>query len=161
MRGKSTAAGLLLLLLIGATVGWLERGRLESWYYLRGLSRASEAERGRWIERVAGLGDPMVEGLLDCLDGGDDRGFPERRRRPGPPRPHLGRERSAHGGPGQPLWPAVRPDEPGEPGGSAARHGRLVPRRTGGGRTGDGVRPAADRGRRQQGRRDAGRGSWS
>jgi len=73
MCGKKTAVGLLLVLLVGATVGWIERARLESWYYLRGLSRASEAERDVWIERVAGLGEPAVEGLLDCLDGADDR----------------------------------------------------------------------------------------
>jgi hypothetical protein len=73
MRGKKlVAAGLLVVLLIGAGVGWMERVRLQSWYYLRGLAKAGEADRERWIERVAGLGEPAVEGLLDGLTG-DDR----------------------------------------------------------------------------------------
>jgi hypothetical protein len=73
MRGKMVAAGLLLVLVGGAAVGWAGRGRLGAWYYLRGLGRASQADRGYWIERVADLGEPALEGLLDCLDGDDDR----------------------------------------------------------------------------------------
>jgi hypothetical protein len=73
MRGmKRSVWGVLLVLLI-AGVAWLERTPLESWYYLRGLSRATEANREVWIERVARLGEPAVDGLLDCLAGEDDQ----------------------------------------------------------------------------------------
>ncbi len=73
MNGKKKMAiGLLLVLLVVAGVAWVERIPLQSWYYLHGLSRASEAERDGWIEHVVGLGEPTVEGLLDCLVGEDD-----------------------------------------------------------------------------------------
>jgi hypothetical protein len=70
---KRMALCVLLVLLIVGGIGWLERVRLESWYYVRALSRASEANRDVWIERVARLGEPAVEGLLNCLAGQDDR----------------------------------------------------------------------------------------
>ncbi len=74
MRGKTrVACGVLLVMLLAAGVGWLERVPLESWYYLRGLSRATDADREVWIDRVVGLGEPAVEGLMDCLAGDDDR----------------------------------------------------------------------------------------
>jgi hypothetical protein len=74
MRGmKWTAFGLLLVLLVAAGVAWLERTPLQCWYYMRGLSGASEAERDVWIGRLTGLGEPAVEGLLDCLGSEDDR----------------------------------------------------------------------------------------
>jgi hypothetical protein len=74
MRGKTRlACGVLLVLLLAAGVGWLERVPLESWYYLHGLSRATDADREVWIDRVAGLGEPALEGLMDCLSGEDDQ----------------------------------------------------------------------------------------
>jgi hypothetical protein len=74
MRGKKlVAAGVLLVLLVGAGAVWTERVHLRSWYYLRGLAQAGEADRAVWVERIAGLGEPAVEGLLDQLGGEDDR----------------------------------------------------------------------------------------
>jgi hypothetical protein len=74
MRGKTRwACGVLLVLLLAAGVGWLERVPLQSWYYLHGLSTASEDQRDVWVERVASLGEAAVEGLMDCLGGDDDR----------------------------------------------------------------------------------------
>jgi hypothetical protein len=68
MRGrKLVAAVLFLVVLVGAGVAWTERGSLRAWYYLRGLGKAGEADRDAWIERVASLGEPAVEGLLECL----------------------------------------------------------------------------------------------
>jgi hypothetical protein len=69
MRGKKLMATgfLLVLLLVGAVVGWVERDSLCAWYYLRGLSKASEADLNVWIERVASLDERAVEWLLECL----------------------------------------------------------------------------------------------
>ncbi len=73
MRGKTRVAfGLLVAMLLVAGVGWFERIPLQSWYYLHGLSQASEGDREVWIERVVNLGAPAVEGLMDCLVGDDD-----------------------------------------------------------------------------------------
>jgi hypothetical protein len=74
MRGwKWMALGLAVLLLIGGGGAWLERASLRTWWVLRGLKQADESERDVWVERAADLGEPAVEGLLGCLDEGDDR----------------------------------------------------------------------------------------
>jgi hypothetical protein len=59
---------LLALLLGGAGLAWTERATLLAWYYVRGLAHAGEGDRGRWVERVAGLGEAAAPALLDCLE---------------------------------------------------------------------------------------------
>src|ERR671925_267223 len=66
-RGKK----FLLALLAGAGVAWRERVPLQAWFYVRGLARAGEADRARWVGRVASLGEPAVPGLLGCLGQAD------------------------------------------------------------------------------------------
>src|SRR5207253_2969127 len=61
------ALGLVAVLLTGLGVAWLERTPILAWYYVRSLSHASEGDRERWAQRVAGLGEPAIPGLLDCL----------------------------------------------------------------------------------------------
>jgi hypothetical protein len=69
MRGwKWMAVGLVVVLLAAGGVAWLERASLRSWWVMRGLRQAGEADRDVWVARVADLGEPAVEGLLDCLD---------------------------------------------------------------------------------------------
>jgi hypothetical protein len=68
IRGKKYLGGVLLVVLLGgAGVAWVERGTLLAWFYVRGLARAGEGERDRWVGRVAGLGEAAIPGLLDCL----------------------------------------------------------------------------------------------
>jgi hypothetical protein len=55
----------VVLLLLGAA--WIGRGQLLAWFYLHQLAHAPEASRDAWVERVAGLGEEAVPGLLDCL----------------------------------------------------------------------------------------------
>jgi hypothetical protein len=62
----------LALLLGGAGLAWTERATLLAWYCVRGLAGAGEGERGRWVERVAGLGETAVPALLDCLERPDE-----------------------------------------------------------------------------------------
>jgi hypothetical protein len=67
-RGQKYLGGALLVALLGgAGVAWVERGALLAWFYVRGLARAEESDRARWVERVAGLGEAAIPGLLDCL----------------------------------------------------------------------------------------------
>jgi hypothetical protein len=74
MRGKKRWCGVaLLVLLVGGGLAWFERASLRAWWVLRGLRQADEADRAAWIDRVADLGEPAFEGLLDCLCSGDDR----------------------------------------------------------------------------------------
>src|SRR5215204_5937322 len=67
------AVGLVVLLLVGAGVGWWQRTALRTWYVLRGLDAAGEAEREAWAQRAVELGEPAVAPLLERLAGEDDR----------------------------------------------------------------------------------------
>jgi hypothetical protein len=58
---------LIVFLLGGGIVAWRERITLLSWFYVRNLARASDANRPRWVGRVAKLGDAALPGLFDCL----------------------------------------------------------------------------------------------
>ena len=96
MHGKKlVAASLLLVLACGAGVAWMERTRLQSWYYLRGLSQSTQFDRATWINRLTVLGEPAVDGLLEQLSG-DEPHAGKRLVGPGSSRPHLGQQRSAH-----------------------------------------------------------------
>jgi hypothetical protein len=60
--------GLMLVFLLACSgVAWMERSTLLSWFYIHSLSRASADSRGRWVERVANLGETAIPGLLECL----------------------------------------------------------------------------------------------
>ena len=48
-------------------LAWLKRDSLRSWYYVRQLKNAAEADRDRWAERVASLGEAALPSLIDCL----------------------------------------------------------------------------------------------
>jgi hypothetical protein len=72
LRSRRVLGGLALVLLLGgAGAAWQERSTLLAWYYVRGLTRAGDAERARWAERVAGLGEAAAPGLLDALQDPD------------------------------------------------------------------------------------------
>jgi hypothetical protein len=58
---------LLVVVVLGGLVGWRERHLLLTWYTLHHLARADEAGRDAWIERVAGLGEQTVPGLVEGL----------------------------------------------------------------------------------------------
>jgi hypothetical protein len=70
--GRKWLVGLLALaaLAVGA---WLNRAALLRWYYLRQLTAATGANRETWVERVAGLGEAILPGLLGCLTREDAR----------------------------------------------------------------------------------------
>ena len=54
--GRKFLGGLMLVFLLGcAGVAWMERATLLSWFYIRGLAGAGEADRAGWVERVANL----------------------------------------------------------------------------------------------------------
>jgi HEAT repeat protein len=61
----------LLVLLALAGVAWLNRTPLLAWYYLRQLAAAGPAERESWAERVAGLEEAALPGLLEHLSRED------------------------------------------------------------------------------------------
>jgi hypothetical protein len=72
--GRKITGGLVVVFVLGcAGVAWRERSTLLSWFYVRGLARASEADRDRWAGRVARLGDSAVPALYDCLARPDAR----------------------------------------------------------------------------------------
>ncbi|HYT95196.1 MAG TPA: hypothetical protein VEL76_41145, partial [Gemmataceae bacterium] len=68
--GKKWLIVLGLLLVLGG-VAWFHRTSLLTWYYLRGLTGASEQDRANWAERVAGLDEAVVPALLDYLTRND------------------------------------------------------------------------------------------
>jgi hypothetical protein len=59
--------GVVVVLGLVGMAAWVERGPLLAWFYLRQLAAATEADREAWVNRVAGLGDDAVGGLLDSL----------------------------------------------------------------------------------------------
>jgi hypothetical protein len=65
--------GALALLLLGSAAAYVERRPLLAWVYVQGLARAGAADRDAWADRVAGLDQAAVPGLLACLG----RGGPE------------------------------------------------------------------------------------
>src|SRR5262245_25094564 len=67
-KGLLLAAAALVLTLAG--LAWLNRTPLLTWYYLRGLADAGEADREKWVERLAGLDGAAVPGLLAFLQEG-------------------------------------------------------------------------------------------
>jgi hypothetical protein len=71
-RTRYFGVGALALALLAGGGLWLGREPLLTWYYVRGLARAGEEERGAWAERVAGLDRAALPALLDLL-AGDDR----------------------------------------------------------------------------------------
>jgi hypothetical protein len=71
-RPRALLVAAAVALVMGAGAAWVERLPLLAWVYVQGLSRAKEANRDVWVERVAGVGDAAVPGLLACL-GRDDR----------------------------------------------------------------------------------------
>src|ERR1700730_9372003 len=72
-KKRRVIGGLLLLVLLGGgATAWLQRERLLTWYYLRGLKRANETDAKVWIQRVASRGEAAVPGLLDCMTRDDE-----------------------------------------------------------------------------------------
>ena len=70
-RPRVLLAAAVAALVLGAGAAWVEHVPLLAWVYVQGLSRAKGANRDVWVERVAGVGDAAVPGLLACL-GRDD-----------------------------------------------------------------------------------------
>jgi HEAT repeat protein len=68
LRNRKLLCGatVLFVLSVGAAA-WTERVPLLAWFYVRGLSKADETTRDRWVERVAGLNEAVVPNLLDTL----------------------------------------------------------------------------------------------
>jgi hypothetical protein len=66
---KKVLGVLTLAVLLGAAVlVWMERTPLLAWFYVHRLAKASEADRGAWVDRVAELGEPAVDDVLDCMN---------------------------------------------------------------------------------------------
>ena len=66
-RPRVVVAAAVALLVLAAGAAWVERLPLLAWVCVQGLSRAKDADREVWVERVAGVGDAAVPGLLVCL----------------------------------------------------------------------------------------------
>jgi hypothetical protein len=65
--------GFVVLAALAGSMAWVERGTLLAWFYLQRLAAADEAGREAWVERVAGLGEEAVPGLLGMLGRPDPR----------------------------------------------------------------------------------------
>ena len=71
MRLRIFLIGLIVVVLLGVGVAWLERAPLLTWYYLHGLAAASDENRQTWVERVATLDSAAVPGLIERLRQAD------------------------------------------------------------------------------------------
>ncbi len=65
--------GFVVVVVLAGSVAWVERGPLLAWFYLQRLAAASEADRDTWVDRVAGLGEEAIPGLLEILGRPDPR----------------------------------------------------------------------------------------
>ncbi|MFL5245145.1 MAG: HEAT repeat domain-containing protein [Gemmataceae bacterium] len=73
IAGNKTVLGLTSVVLLGcAALLWFQWGTAQSWYYLRGLSKATDSDRAVWVNRVVGLETAAVPGLIKGLEA-DDR----------------------------------------------------------------------------------------
>jgi hypothetical protein len=72
-RPRVLLVAIAAALVAGGVAAWVERLPLLAWVCVQGLSRAGEADRGAWVERVAGVGDAAVPALLACLARDDRR----------------------------------------------------------------------------------------
>jgi hypothetical protein len=70
---KRVALLALVLGVVGAGVAWVNRTSLLTWYYLRQLASAEDADRAVWAERVATLESAAVPTLFRLLGGDDAR----------------------------------------------------------------------------------------
>jgi len=70
-RARLIGLVLALVLLGSGAAAWIQRERLLTWYYLRNLMHATEANAGGCIQRVVAHGEQAVEGLLDCMTHDD------------------------------------------------------------------------------------------
>lgn len=70
---KGRAKWVVVFVLAAAAGGWLGWKPAWTWYCLRGLAAAGDGDRAAWAERVGGLGDAAVPGLLDSLRSEDAR----------------------------------------------------------------------------------------
>ena len=73
LNKKMLAAVALVPLLLFGGVAYLERTALLSWYDVRGLAKSDESSQAVWVERVAGLGEEAVPGLLNCMADADPK----------------------------------------------------------------------------------------
>jgi hypothetical protein len=62
-----------LLLVGGVAAAWVEWVPIQAWVSVQALAQAGEADRDAWAERVAGLDEAAVPGLIACLGRGDRR----------------------------------------------------------------------------------------
>src|SRR5262249_17832350 len=118
-------------------IGWVQRDALRAWFCVRGLVRASERERERWLVRVAALGEPAVLGLVEALAAPDpaqavnaEAGLAPPARPLGPPAPRPpGPRRPPPGGAGPPDGPLPALPAPRRPAPGAGRGRPVVGRR--------------------------------
>src|SRR5437899_2234146 len=67
-RNKWRWAGILTLTLsIGGGIAWTQRVNLLAWYYVHGLTMATDQDRAIWIDRLATLDRAAVAPLLELL----------------------------------------------------------------------------------------------
>jgi hypothetical protein len=71
LNKKCLVAVVAFVVLLAGSVTYLERTALLSWYYVRGLAKADPNSQAVWAERVAGLGEDAIPGLLKCLTDSD------------------------------------------------------------------------------------------
>ena len=68
LLNKKVLGGLVGLLLVGGGgLCWMERTPLLTWYYVRNLAPRLGRGPGGLGGRVAGLGEPALDDVLDCL----------------------------------------------------------------------------------------------
>jgi hypothetical protein len=73
LRGKCYLAGFMAVAVGAAVAAWHERAPLQTWYTLRCLAQAGDADREAWAERTAALDEAAVPGLIGCLASPDQR----------------------------------------------------------------------------------------
>jgi hypothetical protein len=68
LNKRALGAAVVVLLAGAAILVWIERIPLLTAYYVHNLANASEADQAVWANRVAGLGEPAMSDVLDCLN---------------------------------------------------------------------------------------------
>lgn len=70
LPGKKAGLWAAMILVLCGGIGYWQKDRILSWYFVRQLAEADEASRAAWVNRVVELGEPCLPEMMEQLKEG-------------------------------------------------------------------------------------------